>query len=311
MDKKKEYFCIHAGRYVPGCDFNVTRPSSLDYPCDHSVMFVMEKYAKLWERLLSVRGCLVFWPERWEVPEELSARHAMISCAFPRVEYCNFFIKNHIRILPEKEDMRLIGGAYISPNAQIGNDTVIMPGAYIGGGVKIGEGCYIGAGVKLMGDILMGKNVIIRENSVLGADGLSTERNPDGSAATMPQFGGIVIGSHVEIGANTVIARGAIDDTVIEDGCKLDNSVFISHNVRLGKNTFIVGETIMFGSSSTGERAFLSGNSTIRNKVSVGADAVVGMGAVVTKDVRNGATVMGNPSREKGRDTGEGKEQHG
>ena len=172
-----------------------------------------------------------------------------------------------------------------------------MPGAYIGGEVELGDNCYIGAGARLVGEIHAGNNVVIRENSVVGADGLSTDRDEDGKALTMPQFGGVILGDDVQIGALTVIARGAIDYTIIGRGAKIDNSTFISHNVVLGEDTFVVGETIMFGSSSTGERAFISGNATIRDGRHVGTDAKVGMGAVVVKNVEDGAVVKGNPAK--------------
>jgi len=122
-------------------------------------------------------------------------------------------------------------------------------------------------------------------------------RKPDGSPATIPQFGGVVIEDNVQIGANTVIARGAIDDTVIHHGSKIDNLCFVSHNVQIGANTFIVGETIMFGSSSTGEQVYISGNSTIREGIHVGDRALVGMGSVVVKPVPDDAIVKGNPAK--------------
>ena len=95
----------------------------------------------------------------------------------------------------------------------------------------------------------------------------------------------------------TIIARGAIDDTVIRRGSKIDNSSFISHNVRIGEDTFVVGETIMFGSSSTGDKVCISGNSTIRNGVHIGSGALVGMGSVVVKSVAEQSVVKGNPAK--------------
>lgn len=156
---------------------------------------------------------------------------------------------------------------------------------------------YIGSGAKLLGEIVIEDNVVIRDNTVIGADGLTTSRGADGKAVTMPQFGGVCIGNDVQIGANVVIARGAIDDTEICRGAKIDSCTFISHNVIVGEDTFIVGETIMFGSSSTGSHVLLSGNSSIRNGVHIGDDAVVGMGAVVVKPVDNNSAVKGNPAK--------------
>ena len=242
-------------------------------------------------------NCLVFWPQDEEIPSHIKDRHVFIICADPRTEYCKFFRDNKITYYPEIEDFDLINGAIIAKNAIIGNNCRIFPGAYIGGEVTLGNNVYIGSGAKLIGKVVIGNNVIIRENAVIGADGLSTNRDEDGHAVTMPQFGGITIEDNVQIGALTVIGRGAIDNTIIGYGCKIDNSCFISHNVKLGEDTFVVGESIMFGSSSTGKQAYISGNSCIRDGINIGESAFIGMGSVVVKNIPDKAIVKGNPAR--------------
>ena len=107
----------------------------------------------------------------------------------------------------------------------------------------------------------------------------------------------MIIEDNVQIGALTVIGKGAIDDTVIRAGSRIDNSCFISHNVQIGEDTLVVGETIMFGSSSTGEQTFISGNSTVRDGVAIGKRAMIGMGSVVTKSVPDDGIVKGNPAK--------------
>lgn len=295
----ERFFCINVQKYVHDKNFNVYAPSSVDHPEDHSVMFLMERMKDRTDAFKDIKNSLIFWDERIVVPEAPAKYNAVVKVAEPRLEYCRFFHDNNIRNLPLKERFQVVDGAMICDGAIIKKDTTIMPGCYIGSRVVVGEGCYIGAGAKIVGTVSIGDHVIIRENTVIGADGLTTDRDACGSAVTMPQFGGVVIGDNVEIGANVTIARGAIDNTVLEKGCKIDNSSFISHNVRVGQDTFIVGETIMFGGSTTGKRVFISGNATIRNKSAVGDDAFVGMGAVVTKDVEKGMTVAGNPARIK------------
>lgn len=293
----KEYFSVNVSKYVADKDFKVVRPSSLDNPKNNAVMFLTEKHSDQVASLLKCENCLVFWPESITVPDDIKTRHGIVISDNPRKSYCLFFRENKITYYPPKEKYSLIDGAYIADAAKIGKNCIIMPGAYIGGETEIGDNCYIGVGARLMGEIHIGNNVVIRENAVIGADGLSTNRDETGKAITMPQFGGVIIEDDVQIGALTVIGRGAIDNTILHRGSKVDNSSFISHNVVLGENTFIVGETIMFGSSSTGERAFISGNATIRDGRHVGTDAKVGMGAVVVKDVEDGAVVKGNPAK--------------
>lgn len=293
----KKYFEINVKKYVEGKDFRVYRPASPDSPKDNAVMFVSVPYANKVDALLNCRDCLVFLDRSIEISEEIDSRHAVCKIEDPRSGYCEFYRDNHITHYPPLEEVDVVNGAFIAKTAVIGERCTILPGAYIGGEVEIGNDCYIGSGARLVGEIHIGNNVVIRENSVIGADGLSTDRDEGGKALTMPQFGGVVIEDDVQIGALTVIGRGAIDNTIIGRGSKIDNSTFISHNVILGEDTFVVGETIMFGSSSTGARAFLSGNSTIRNGRHIGADAVVGMGAVVVKNVGDGQVVKGNPAR--------------
>lgn len=293
-----KFFEVEVSKYVPEKKYKVYRPASLNCPKDNAVMFIGAEYAEYIEAFAKVKNCLVFCSEKIEVPQSMKNQHAFVMCANPRVEYCKFFRDNKITYCPPKEKVTMINYAFIADTAIIGENVIIMPGAYIGGEVCIGNNVYIGAGTKLMGKVLIMNDVVIRENTVIGADGLSTDRDENGKAATMPQFGGVVIEDSVQIGANTVIARGAIDDTVIRCGSKIDNQCFISHNVEIGEDTFVVGETIMFGSSSTGRGAFLSGNATIRNGVHIGEKAVVGMGAVVVKNVAEGTVVKGNPAKE-------------
>ena len=94
-----------------------------------------------------------------------------------------------------------------------------------------------------------------------------------------------------------MICRGAIDDTTIRKGSKIDNSCFISHNVQLGEDTFVVGETILCGSTTTGDRSYVSGGATVRDGMHIGSGAMVGLGSVVVKDVADNTIVKGNPAR--------------
>ena len=293
----KEYFKVNVNKYVPDKSFFVFRPASLNNPKDNSVMFISEGYLDCVDSFNECTDCLIFCPKDFDIPTEIERKHAVVRCDSSRKGYCSFFKENNITYYPPIEDCDVVKGAFISKNANIEKNCIIQPGAYIGGEVCIGENCYIGTGVKIVGEVHIGNNVVIRENTVIGADGLSTDRDTNGYALTMPQFGGIIIEDDVQIGALTVIARGAIDNTIIKKGSKIDNSAFISHNVVVGEDTFIVGESIMFGSSSTGRQVFISGNSTIRDGRHIGENSVIGMGSVVVKDVEKDSIVKGNPAK--------------
>lgn len=294
----KKFFSINVSRYVEDLNFEVYYPASLDYPKDHSVTFLTVQNIKRSSIFEECSNCLIFWPQDYKVPENIRTKnHAIVLCADPHLMFCQFFKENAIDNIPIKEKCRLVEGAYICENAKIGKNVLIQPGAYVSGETFIGNNSYIGCGVKIIGKVTIGDNVVIRENSVIGADGLTTDRDNYGKPVKMPQFGGVVIGNSVTIGANTVIARGAIDDTVIGSETSVDNCVFISHNVQVGKRVFIVGESILFGSSKIGDNTLISGNSTIRNGVQVGHNALIGMGSVVTKNVDHGTIVKGNPAK--------------
>lgn len=295
----KEFFKVAASKYDEAKDYYVFCPSSLNKPQNNSVMFVSPEYKSKWEAVLSVKECIVIWPETEEVPDELSSRHVVILHHEPRLGFAEFFRDNGITCNRKPMPFQVVNGAYICEGAVIGKDCDIFPGAYIDSEVVIGNNCYIGSGVKLLGSVKIGNDCIIRENTVIGSDGLTTRRDEKGKVVTIPQFGGVTIEDNVQIGANTVIGKGAIDDTVIHTGCRVDNCCFISHNVQLGEDTLVVGETIMFGSSSTGKQAFISGNSTIRDGVAIGERALVGMGSVVVKPVPDGGVVKGNPAKGK------------
>lgn len=297
MIKQREYFYVQADEYVSGKDYGIVRPASLKHPKNNAVMFIIEEYIDQAAVFSMVKDCLIFWPEGIQIPTEIELEHAVYPCEKPHTEYCRFFQKHDIKNLPKHDTVDFRHGAYISPEAQIGARVTIMPGVYIGADCVIGDDAYIGCGTKLMGEVIIGNRVVIRENTVIGADGLTTDRDDDGHAVTMPQFGSVILENDVQIGANTVIARGAIDETRICRGAKIDNSAFISHNVFVGEDTFVVGETIMFGSSSVGSRSMISGNATIRNGIHIGDQAIVGMGAVVVKPVAESTVVKGNPAK--------------
>lgn len=293
----KEYFKLNVRQYDSTKNFDVVRPASLNYPKNNSVMFVTEKYIEQATVLESVKECLIFWPQNMNVPISISSDNLVIPSEKPRNAYANFFIDNRINNIPKISEYKIVNGSYIEVGARIGVDCTIFPGTYIGKDVFIGNNVYIASGVRIVGSVIIGNNVIVRENTVIGADGLTTSRDDEGKAITIPQFGGVLIENDVQIGANVVIARGAIDDTIIKRGSKIDSSCFISHNVIIGEDTFVVGETIMFGSSSTGNGVLISGNSSIRDGVNIGNKSIIGMGSVVVKHVPERSIVKGNPAK--------------
>lgn len=161
--------------------------------------------------------------------------------------------------------------AQIHSKASIGPHCVIEDGVNIDEGVVIGAGCVIGkhtsldegcrleANVTIWHDTQIGKRALIHPGVVIGADGFGIAEDKDGKWIKVPQLGRVIIGDDVEIGSNTTIDRGALEDTIIENGVKLDNLVQVAHNVRIGANTVVAACTAIAGSAKIGKNCKIAG----------------------------------------------------
>ena len=190
---------------------------------------------------------------------------------------------------------------FVGANSVIGSDAAIGAGAYIGpgcvveAGVKIGEHCHIHSRVTLMERVEIGMRVQVHPGAVIGADGYGIA-NDSGRWLKIPQLGSVVIGDDVEIGANTTIDRGAIEDTVIEAGVKIDNQVQVGHNVRVGEHTAIAGAAVVAGSTKIGRRCMIGGASAIAGHIEIADDVVItGMSGVSNSIRQAGVYSSGVP----------------
>lgn len=188
--------------------------------------------------------------------------------------------------------------AIVSASAIVGPNCYIGPGAYIAPGVVIGANCSIGANCVLLEGTTIGDETSIGPNSTIGHVGFGYAREDDGTPILVPHSGGVDIGSRVDIGASTCIDRGTLDDTVIEDDVKIDNLVHIAHNCRIEQAAFVIATAILCGGVRVGPRAWIAPNVSVREQLSIGADATVGLASTVTRNVPDGATVVGAPARE-------------
>ncbi len=144
---------------------------------------------------------------------------------------------------------------------------------------------------------IVGRNVIIHAGAVIGADGFGFERNESGRWEKFPHFGCVVVEDDVEIGANVCIDRGTMGETRIGTGAKIDDLVYIAHNVEIGRDCLVMASSVLCGSCKLEERVEVSPGAVIRDKVRIGTDGRVGLGAVVVADVPAGVVVAGVPAR--------------
>lgn len=170
--------------------------------------------------------------------------------------------------------------ASIAANVVIGNNVTIAKNVVIGANTAIGDDCQIAeetqlaANVTLYNDITIGKRALIHSGVVIGADGFGFAQAPEGWFK-VPQLGGVRIGDDVEIGANTTIDRGALGDTVIGNGVKLDNQIQIGHNVKIGDHTIIAGCTAVAGSVTIGKQCMIAGKVCIAGHLSIGDRIII------------------------------------
>lgn len=186
--------------------------------------------------------------------------------------------------------------ALVDSKAVIGKRVSIGPGTFIGE-CQIGDDTIIEGHVYIDSNVTIGNGVIIHIGVVVGTEAIGFERNNQGELEWFPQIGGTIIQDNVEIGANSVICRGALSDTFIGKGTKIDNLVRIGHGVIVGNDCIIVGGTIINGSAKVGNQTWLGPLVCIRESVKIGNKVIVGAGSVVHKDVPDGLVVSGSPAR--------------
>ncbi len=182
-------------------------------------------------------------------------------------------------------------GAHVSvgEHASIGAGTVVLAGCSIGEGASIGENTRLYPRVVVYHDCVVGNHVIAHSGAVIGADGFGIAME-EGRWLKIPQIGRVVIGDHVEIGANTTIDRGALDDTVIEEGVKLDNQIQVGHNVRIGAHTAIAGCVGIAGSANIGRYCRIGGAANILGHLQIADHVEVSAGTMITKSIREAGT---------------------
>ncbi len=219
--------------------------------------------------------------------EDVVTKQTVIISASPRLDF--------IRALDWLD--RNVGFAMYESKPQI------HPTAIIGDNVVIESGCVVGENVVIEHNVVIQKGTTIgarsriRSNASIGGDGFGFERLADGSPIRFVHLGGVRIGCDVEIGANTCVARGTLGDTIIEDGVKIDNLVHIAHNVHVKRGAFVIACAEVSGGVVIGENTWVGPNASVIQKLTLGDGSLVGIGAVVTKDMDPYAVHVGNPAR--------------
>ncbi|MCK4650835.1 UDP-3-O-(3-hydroxymyristoyl)glucosamine N-acyltransferase [Candidatus Babeliales bacterium] len=185
--------------------------------------------------------------------------------------------------------------AVIQDEAHIGLNSFVGSHVFIGKNVVIGSNVKLYSGVKILDRCCVGDNTIIHSGAVVGSDGFGYSVTKSG-LRKIPQIGIVRIGKDVEIGANCCIDRATFDQTIIGDGVKIDNSVHVAHNVKIGDHSVILSQTVIAGSVNIGVGCQIGGQVAIKDHVNIGNGVKIVSKSAVMKDLSDGEIVCGIPS---------------
>lgn len=229
--------------------------------------------------------------------------------ADPRLAYAQIC---HLYYPPPSGPTEIEPGAHVAPCATVGDGCRVQAGAYIGAGVQVGARCHIGAGAVLedgviLGDdcriganctishALLGARVQIASGTQIGSAGFGFVAGPQG-LLRVPQLGRVLIGDDVDIGNNCTIDRGALGDTEIGCGTKIDNLVHLAHNVKIGRHCIITAQVGIAGSTSVGDGTMIGGQAAIADHVTIGSRVKIVAQSGIIRDIPDGETVGGSPA---------------
>ena len=286
----------------------ITAPEQLDLAKETEISFIgHKKYEKLWA---TSKACAAI------VNEDISIEPGE-NKAFIKVKNADLAMSQVLEMFAPPTPLFAVdihATANIDPTAILGNGVRIGAGSYIGPKVHIGDNTTIYPNVTILDECTIGKNTviwpgavvrerchigndcIIHPNATIGADGFGFRPCPQRGLAKIPQIGNVVIGNHVEIGANSSVDRGKFSSTILGDGCKIDNLVQIGHNSKLGKFCIMAGNSGLAGSVTLGDGVMIGGSASIKDHLTIGNGAIVGAGSGVAADVEAGKTVLGYPA---------------
>jgi len=258
---------------------------------EHSLIWIKGYGPEVIHELVSCPAPVIVCDKRFSIPPDMLSNRCFIKSDNPKLLFS-----------------RLVNGLFVThksrgihPTAIISKEAVIGDGTEIGAYTVIekciiGKNCNIGNSCHLEDNTQLGDNVTVGSCSVIGSCGYGYSRDENGELVLFPHIGGVIIEDDVEIGTNTSIDRGALGNTIIRKGSKIDNLVIIAHNVIVGEHTLVIGGAILCGSSQVGKNCWIAPGACVRNGKKVGDNCTVGLGAIVTKDIPDGDTWIGNPA---------------
>lgn len=221
------------------------------------------------------------------------------TCTYLVVENPRLYFLNLVkRFFVENEVPKISPLSIIDPTVKLGKNVAVGPGVVVESECEIGDETFIDSNTVIKRRTIIGSRVKIGANNTIGGVGFGYEKNENGEFELIPHIGNVVIEDEVEIGNNTAIDRAVLGSTLIMKNAKIDNLVHIAHGVEVGENSLVIANAMIAGSVVIGRNVWVAPSASVLNKLSVNDDAVIGMGAVVIKNVSSSQTVVGNPAKD-------------
>lgn len=285
-------------------DEKITDIATMASAGENDICFFYDRKGKEKAAILRAKACVTTADLAQFVPQNV----IVLTCENPKLA---FIALNEYMYAEKKPQTGIDATAQIAKNAKIGKDCSIGAYAVIGENAVVGDYCQIEPHVVIEHDCQIGSNCrigsgayiayahignncFIYSGARIGCDGFGFQVM-NGQHHRIPQLGRVIIGNDVEIGANACVDRGALDDTVIGDGSRIDNLVQIAHNDKLGRGCVIVSQVGIAGSCTLGDYVVLGGQVGLADHLNIGSGAQIGAQSGVMRDVEAGAVVMGSP----------------
>lgn len=234
------------------------------------------------------------------VSDEITNRRHLINTN------CNYIIVNNPRsyfreilvlFFSQKRNPYISENANIHPSVTIGTNVFVGNNVILEENCKIGNNCEILHNTVILSGTIIGDFVKIGCNNTIGGIGFGYEKDDQGDFQLIPHLGNVVLKDFVEIGNNSCVDRAVLGSTILEENVKVDNLVHIAHGVIINRNSVIIANSMIAGSVEIGANSWVSPSASILNQTKIGKNTLIGMGAVVIKDIDDNDIVVGNPSK--------------
>ena len=296
IEQLKSFLDTIGLRYVVFGDTNrvCSGPSSLSDTSDKSVTFVRSVSIQR-DFLIGLRGIVLCPPQLLDSNlENAISVGDLTKIEIDDTEVVFYLILNHF--FSEKLPEGIHESSFVESGAVIGEGVTIGANSFVASSVNLEYGVRIGSNCTLR-NCTVGAETTIQDGVRIGDEALGAVQKKNGEWVDRQSFGRVIIGRNVRIESNTVINRGFLADTILENNIRIGANCSIGNGVQIGEGTLIALGVVICGSVSIGSNARIWGNSSMREGVQIGNEAVVGLGSVVLNDVRDGEVHVGNPSR--------------